>query len=61
MIYREEIVMKKRLVSAAAALLVLISAASLGFTGCEKTPDDPTEETTMSPEQVAAVQTPRLP
>lgn len=61
MIYREEIVMKKRLVSAAAALLVLISAASLGFTGCEKTPDDPTEETTMSPEQVAAVQTLRLP
>lgn len=58
---REEISMKKKIIRAAAAILVLTVALSFAFSGCSNKKDGGDETTTMPPEAVEAVQTLKLP
>lgn len=53
--------MKKKIIRAAAAILVLTVALSLVFSGCSNKKDGGDETTTMPPEAVEAVQTLKLP
>ena len=53
--------MKKKIIRAAAAILVLTVALSFAFSGCSNKKDGGDETTTMPPEAVEAVQTLKLP
>ena len=53
--------MKKKIIRAAAAILVLTLALSFAFGGCSNKKDGGDETTTMPPEAVEAVQTLKLP
>lgn len=53
--------MKKKIIRAAAAILVLAVALSFAFSGCSNKKDGGDETTTMPPEAVEAVQTLKLP
>ena len=53
--------MKKKIIRAAAAILVLTVALSFAFSGCSNKKDGVDETTTMPPEAVEAVQTLKLP
>ena len=53
--------MKKKIIRAAAVILVLTVALSFAFSGCSNKKDGGDETTTMPPEAVEAVQTLKLP